>query len=73
MNDHENEKSILTKLKQQCGGQFTSNMEGMVTDLALAKENQTSGIFNQYLNELRTTRCCIQSHQHLQFMLMWKR
>jgi len=36
--DHE--RSILTKLKQQCGAQFTSKMEGMVTDLALARENQ---------------------------------
>ncbi|CAI9100076.1 OLC1v1037001C1 [Oldenlandia corymbosa var. corymbosa] len=36
----EHERSILTKLKQQCGGQFTSKMEGMVTDLALARENQ---------------------------------
>ncbi|KAL5158191.1 Cullin-1 [Glycine soja] len=43
--DHE--RSILTKLKQQCGGQFTSKMEGMVTDLTLAKENQTS--FEEYL------------------------
>lgn len=34
------ERSILTKLKQQCGAQFTSKMEGMVTDLALARENQ---------------------------------
>lgn len=45
--DHE--RSILTKLKQQCGGQFTSKMEGMVTDLTLAKENQ--GHFDDYLNE----------------------
>ncbi|KMZ75284.1 putative Cullin-1 [Zostera marina] len=44
--DHE--RSILTKLKQQCGGQFTSKMEGMVTDLTLARENQTS--FEEYLN-----------------------
>ncbi|XP_074345657.1 cullin-1-like [Apium graveolens] len=36
--DHE--RLILTKLKQQCGGQFTSKMEGMVTDLALARDNQ---------------------------------
>ncbi|KAF8401516.1 hypothetical protein HHK36_012456 [Tetracentron sinense] len=36
----EHERSILTKLKQQCGGQFTSKMEGMVTDLTLARENQ---------------------------------
>ncbi|MQL80010.1 hypothetical protein Taro_012440 [Colocasia esculenta] len=44
--DHE--RSILTKLKQQCGGQFTSKMEGMVTDLTLARENQTH--FEEYLN-----------------------
>ncbi|PPD99858.1 hypothetical protein GOBAR_DD03111 [Gossypium barbadense] len=42
--DHE--RSILTKLKQQCGGQFTSKMEGMVTDLTLARENQAS--FEEY-------------------------
>eukprot|EP00252_Welwitschia_mirabilis_P008860 TRINITY_DN210_c0_g1_i1.p1 TRINITY_DN210_c0_g1~~TRINITY_DN210_c0_g1_i1.p1 ORF type:complete len:475 (-),score=106.70 TRINITY_DN210_c0_g1_i1:203-1627(-) len=45
----EHERSILTKLKQQCGGQFTSKMEGMVTDLTLARENQTN--FEEYLNE----------------------
>ncbi|CAH9098751.1 unnamed protein product [Cuscuta epithymum] len=44
--DHE--RLILTKLKQQCGGQFTSKMEGMVTDLTLAKENQNH--FQDYLN-----------------------
>ncbi|XP_048135645.1 cullin-1-like [Rhodamnia argentea] len=44
--DHE--RSILTKLKQQCGGQFTSKMEGMVTDLTLARENQNS--FEEYLS-----------------------
>ncbi|OVA15009.1 Cullin [Macleaya cordata] len=43
--DHE--RSILTKLKQQCGGQFTSKMEGMVTDLTLARENQSG--FEEYL------------------------
>ncbi|KZV24389.1 cullin-1 [Dorcoceras hygrometricum] len=43
----EHERSILTKLKQQCGGQFTSKMEGMVTDLTLARENQAS--FEEYL------------------------
>ncbi|RZS14828.1 hypothetical protein BHM03_00046583 [Ensete ventricosum] len=31
--DHE--RSILTKLKQQCGGQFTSKMEGMVCSIML--------------------------------------
>ncbi|KAM7501267.1 hypothetical protein LguiB_000171 [Lonicera macranthoides] len=44
--DHE--RLILTKLKQQCGAQFTSKMEGMVTDLTLAKENQTN--FQEYLS-----------------------
>jgi len=36
--DHE--RSILSRLKQQCGAQFTSKMEGMVTDLQLAREKQ---------------------------------
>ncbi|KAI9122997.1 hypothetical protein K1719_005886 [Acacia pycnantha] len=44
--DHE--RRILTKLKQQCAGQFTSKMEGMFTDLTLAKENQAS--FEEYLS-----------------------
>ncbi|KAK9281175.1 hypothetical protein L1049_004070 [Liquidambar formosana] len=44
--DHE--RNILTKLKQQCGGQFTSKMEGMVTDLTLARENQAN--FKEYLS-----------------------
>lgn len=39
-NDHE--RSFLSKLKQQCGTQFTSKMEGMITDLTLARETQTS-------------------------------
>lgn len=45
--DHE--KCILTKLKQQCGGQFTSKMEGMVVDLTLARDNQLK--FEEYLRE----------------------
>ncbi|KAL9229009.1 hypothetical protein vseg_004527 [Gypsophila vaccaria] len=45
--DHE--RSILTKLKQQCGAQFTSKMEGMVTDLTLARENQTH--FEEFLQQ----------------------
>ncbi|XP_075483477.1 cullin-1-like isoform X1 [Primulina tabacum] len=49
--DHE--RVILTKLKQQCGGQFTSKMEGMVTDLTLAKENQNH--FQEYLGNNQST------------------
>ncbi|KAK4586764.1 hypothetical protein RGQ29_023789 [Quercus rubra] len=44
--DHE--RSILMKIKQKCGGQFTSKMERMVTDLTLTRENQTS--FEEYLS-----------------------
>ncbi|KAG5628236.1 hypothetical protein H5410_013454 [Solanum commersonii] len=44
----EHERSVLTKLKQQYGGQFTSKMERMVTDLTLARENQAS--FEEYLS-----------------------
>lgn len=34
------EKIILAKLKQQCGSTFTSKLEGMVTDMAIAKDFQ---------------------------------
>jgi hypothetical protein len=44
-----NERSILTKLKQQCGAQFTSKMEGMVTDLQLARDNQMA--FETWMGE----------------------
>ena len=37
--DHE--RSILARLKQQCGAQFTSKMEGMVNDMQLSKEGQS--------------------------------
>ncbi|GMH34701.1 hypothetical protein BSKO_02562 [Bryopsis sp. KO-2023] len=40
-NNDEHEQSILSRLKQQCGAQFTSKMEGMVTDLQLAREKET--------------------------------
>ncbi|TYH58428.1 hypothetical protein ES332_D08G152700v1 [Gossypium tomentosum] len=43
--DHE--RSILSKLKQQFGAPLTSKMEGMVTDVVLAKEHQSS--FQEYL------------------------
>ncbi|XP_064990913.1 cullin-1-like [Musa acuminata AAA Group] len=45
--NEDHERLILTYLKQQCGGQFSSKMEGMVTDLTLAKENQSC--FEDYL------------------------
>jgi cullin 1 len=50
--DHE--RSILTKLKTQCGAQFTSKMEGMVTDLQIAKDNQKE--FEKWLDDDDTRR-----------------
>ncbi|XP_062208429.1 cullin-1-like [Phragmites australis] len=35
------ERSMLSKLKQYFGGQFTSKMEGMLNDVAVTKEDQT--------------------------------
>ncbi|XP_068338006.1 cullin-1-like [Pyrus communis] len=46
--NEDHERSILTKLKQQCGGQFTSKMEGMVTDLTIARDHQKG--FEEYLH-----------------------
>ncbi|XP_016432694.2 cullin-1 [Nicotiana tabacum] len=46
--NEDHERLILSKLKQQCGGQFTSKMEGMVTDLSLVKENQNH--FQEYIS-----------------------
>ncbi|KFK42680.1 hypothetical protein AALP_AA1G025800 [Arabis alpina] len=43
----EHERSVLTKLKEQFGGQFTSKMEGMVTDMTMARESQNN--FKEYI------------------------
>ncbi|KAM0944690.1 putative cullin protein, neddylation [Dioscorea sansibarensis] len=45
----EHERYLLTKLKQQCGGHFTSKVEGMITDLTLCKDTQAS--FTDYLRD----------------------
>ncbi|KAL6627867.1 hypothetical protein ACP70R_031593 [Stipagrostis hirtigluma subsp. patula] len=44
--DHE--RSMISKLKQYFGGQFTSKMEGMLTDMTTARDNQVK--FEEYLN-----------------------
>ncbi|KAI3917635.1 hypothetical protein MKW98_021397 [Papaver atlanticum] len=46
--DDDHERSFLSKLKQQCGAQFTSKMEGMVNDLEIARETQTN--YEEYTN-----------------------
>lgn len=38
--NEEHERVILQALKQQFGAQFTSKMEGMVTDLQIGRDNQ---------------------------------
>jgi cullin 1 len=45
----EQERSLLAKLKQNFGGQFTSKMEGMLTDIVLAKDKQTK--FEEYTQQ----------------------
>lgn len=35
------EQTFLSRLKQQCGAQFTQKMEGMNNDLATAREKQS--------------------------------
>lgn len=47
-NDY-HERRILSTFKQHCGEQFTSKMEGMVTDMTLAKENPN--LWKEYLME----------------------
>ncbi|KAM0876313.1 hypothetical protein ACQ4PT_036274 [Festuca glaucescens] len=46
--NNEHELSLLSKLKQYFGGQFTSKMEGMLTDMATARERQTK--FEAYMD-----------------------
>lgn len=44
------EKSMLSKLKQECGGGFTSKLEGMFKDMELSKDINVA--FRQYLNNV---------------------
>jgi len=46
--NEEHERVMLQALKQQFGAQFTSKMEGMVTDLQLARDNQQA--FSEWLD-----------------------
>ena len=46
----DSEKSMIAKLKVQCGTQFTSKMEGMLGDLASASQQRTE--FEQKMREV---------------------
>lgn len=45
------EKSMLSKLKQECGGGFTSKLEGMFKDMELSKDINVA--FKQYMSNLK--------------------
>ncbi|KAI5712815.1 hypothetical protein M8J75_011392 [Diaphorina citri] len=45
------EKSMLSKLKQECGGGFTSKLEGMFKDMELSKDINVA--FKQYMGNLK--------------------
>mmetsp|Transcript_9320 Transcript_9320/g.26748 ORF Transcript_9320/g.26748 Transcript_9320/m.26748 type:complete len:561 (-) Transcript_9320:1059-2741(-) len=38
----DDERSLITKLKYRCGAQFTSKLEGMLTDMNVSKDNQNN-------------------------------
>lgn len=44
------EKSMIAKLKMKCGAQFTSKLEGMITDLSLASDLQKD--FREHTEQL---------------------
>lgn len=46
------EKSMLSKLKQECGGGFTSKLEGMFKDMELSKDINIA--FKQHISNLVT-------------------
>ncbi|XP_067008215.1 cullin-4A [Anabrus simplex] len=45
------EKSMLSKLKQECGGGFTSKLEGMFKDMELSKDINIA--FKQHMGNIR--------------------
>jgi cullin-4 len=47
------EKSMLSKLKQECGGGFTSKLEGMFKDMELSKDIMVT--FKQHMEYAQTT------------------
>merc|ERR1719224_220178 len=48
------EKSMIAKLKMKCGAQFTSKLEGMITDLSLASDLQKD--FREHCDQLSERR-----------------
>lgn len=53
------EKSMLSKLKQECGGGFTSKLEGMFKDMELSKDINIA--FKQVTIYLVIESCAIEA------------
>jgi len=51
------EKSMIAKLKMKCGAQFTSKLEGMITDLSLASDLQKD--FREHCDQLPTGKAAL--------------
>merc|ERR1712137_1213242 len=53
------EKSMIAKLKMKCGAQFTSKLEGMITDLSLASDFQKD--FREHCEQLPEGKSALES------------
>lgn len=51
----DNEKNMISKLKTECGCQFTSKLEGMFKDMSLS--NTIMDSFKQYMANLPSSNC----------------
>ncbi len=57
----DDERSLITKLKYRCGAQFTSKLEGMLTDINVSRDSQ-----NQFssVSDAETLFCALYSDSH---------
>lgn len=63
------EKSMLSKLKQECGGGFTSKLEGMFKDMELSKDMNIS--FKQHMTNVDVEYTKIDLTVHILTMGYW--
>ncbi|VDK49594.1 unnamed protein product [Anisakis simplex] len=59
------EKSMLSKLKQECGADFTTKLEGMFKDMELSKDLAVA--FKQYLDHGGPDRSIRHGEDHIEF------
>jgi len=65
----DSEKSMLSKLKAECGAGFTSKMEGMFKDMELSKDINMA--FKQYLTHSRSEACSVDLVVNVLSMAFW--